>query len=96
MNYHLVNYTYLQVLDLLTTVAFLATGVREANPIARAAMQLSNSPLTGLVCLKILAVGLGFYCWKLGKERILKRGNVLFAFLIVWNLVAIITGRFDS
>lgn len=34
MNSLIFQYSYLQVLDLLTTVAFLINGVKEANPLA--------------------------------------------------------------
>jgi hypothetical protein len=85
----LVQYSYLQVLDLLTTLAFLANGVREGNPLVALAMETQN-PLIGLVLVKFAAVLLGMYCWRKGRMETLARANVWFALLIAWNLVAII------
>jgi len=92
MNQLLMQYSYLQVLDFMTTVAFLLHGVHEGNPLVRAALQYSPNPLGGLLAVKLLAVGLGFYCWKGGRERLLMRINLLFAALVAWNMVALIMG----
>ena len=46
----------------------------------------------GLLAVKLLAVALGFYCWKGGRERVLIRINILFALLVAWNLAALILG----
>lgn len=91
MNY-LVQFAYLQLLDLLTTVAFLIEGVQEGNPLVRWVLRASPSPLGGLLGMKILALMLGLYCWRLGKHRLLGRINFLFAVLVAWNLVALIAG----
>lgn len=92
MNTLLLQYSYLQILDLLTTVAFLLQGVREANPLVRFAIEYAPHPLGGLLAVKILAIGLGVYCWKMGKVRLLSRMNVLFALVVAWNLAALIAG----
>jgi hypothetical protein len=92
MNQLLLQYSYLQVLDFMTTVAFLLHGVHEGNPLVRAALQYAPNPLGGLVAVKILAVALGFYCWRGGRERLLNRINVLFAIVVAWNMVALIVG----
>jgi hypothetical protein len=86
----LFQYSYLQVLDFLTTVAFLLNGVQEGNPVVRWAIQVAPSPLVGLLFVKILAIGLGIYCWQSGKIRLLSKINVGFAALIAWNLVSLI------
>lgn len=86
------QYSYLQLLDLLTTVAFLLQGVREGNPLVRLALEMAPSPLGGLVFVKLVALGLGVYCWQTRKAQLLSRVNVLFAALIAWNLVALILG----
>lgn len=96
MNQMLLNYSYLQVLDFLTTIAFLVNGVEEANPMVRLALRVSSNPLGGLIAVKILALMLGLYCWRMGRERLLKRINVLFAVLIAWNLVALIVGTLGA
>ena len=92
MNQLLLQYSYLQVLDFMTTVAFLLHGVHEGNPLVRAAIHLSPNPLSGLLAIKVLAVGLGIYCWKGGRDRLLVRINILFAIVVAWNLAALILG----
>ena len=90
MNQLLVQYSYLQVLDFLTTVAFMINGVQEANPVVRMALRYSPHPLTGLLAVKVAAVLLGLYCWMRGRDRLLTRMNLLFALLVAWNLAALI------
>jgi hypothetical protein len=90
VNQLLLQYSYLQVLDLLTTVAFLFRGVREANPLVRFALDYAPNPLGGLLLVKFVALSLGLYCWKLGKQKLLTRMNLLFAVLVAWNLAALI------
>lgn len=92
MNQLLLQYSYLQVLDFMTTIAFLLNGVREGNPLVRLALQYAPHPLGGLLAIKLLAVGLGIYCWRGGRERLLVRINILFALVVAWNLVALIIG----
>ncbi|MCX6625320.1 MAG: DUF5658 family protein [Acidobacteria bacterium] len=86
----LVQFSYLQVLDFLTTIAFLLHGVQEGNPFVRWCLSLAPSPLAGLFAVKVLALCLGAYCWRMRKSRLLLRINILFALLITWNLVALI------
>ena len=90
MNQLLLQYAYLQMLDLLTTVAFLMHGVREANPLVRVALLYAPHPLGGLLMVKAAAIGLGMYCWMQGRNRLLNRMNLLFALLVAWNLAALI------
>lgn len=90
LNQLLWQYSYLQVLDFLTTVAFLVNGVREGNPLVRMALSLPVNPIGSLLLVKLLALLLGFYCWRVGKRQLLWRINLLFAVLVAWNLVALI------
>ena len=90
MNSLLLQYSYLQVLDFMTTIAFMLHGVQEGNPLVRVALQYSPHPLGGLLLVKVLAVGLGMYCWRCGRERLLLKMNVLFATVVVWNIAALI------
>lgn len=92
MNQLLMHFSYLQVLDFLTTVAFMINGVKEANPLVRFAVKMSPSPISGLIVVKVLAVLLGIYCWRMGRQRLLSRINIVFAMVIAWNLVALILG----
>lgn len=84
------NYSYLQVLDFLTTVAFLVNGVSEANPVVNWAMQSFPTPLMGLAVVKSAALVLGFYCWTRSKDQLLTRINICFAVLVAWNLFSLI------
>jgi hypothetical protein len=90
---HLVwQFSYLQLLDFLTTVAFLANGIREGNPIVRFMMDSTPSPILGLLAVKVAALALGLFCWRLGRVRLLTRMNLMFAIIVAWNIVAIIVG----
>ncbi|HZT36989.1 MAG TPA: DUF5658 family protein [Bryobacteraceae bacterium] len=86
----LLNFIYLQLLDLLTTLAFLVHGVQEANPVVRLALQLAPNPIVALAGVKALAVSMGLYCSSTGRHRILSRMNVLFAVVVVWNLIILV------
>ena len=90
MTTSLVIFSYFQFLDLLTTVIFLLHGVQEANPLVRLALRTAPSPLLGLLLVKIAALALGVYCWRMGRQNLLLRMNVLFAILVSWNLLALL------
>jgi hypothetical protein len=88
----LLQFIYLQALDLLSTVAFLMSGVAEANPLIRFAMRTAGDPLVGLISIKATAFILAMTCLALGKVKLLQKANVFFALLVVWNLVSLILG----
>ncbi len=88
----LIQYSYLQLLDLMTTVAFLLMGVQEGNPLVRLALDHAPNPVAGLAAVKVAALGLGIYCLRMGKLKLLSRINVLFAVVVAWNLLALIVG----
>ena len=90
MNQQLLQFSYLQVLDFLTTIAFLLHGVQEANPLVRLALFSMPNPIGALLTVKVLALGLGLFCWRMGRDRLLMRINIMFAILVAWNLVALI------
>lgn len=90
MNQLILQYSYLQVLDFLTTIAFMINGVQEGNPLVRFALKVAPHPLSGLLFIKVAALALGVYCWVRGRERLLTRMNILFAILVAWNLAALI------
>ena len=92
MNQLLVQYSYLQFLDFMTTLAFLVSGVREANPLVRFAIKYAPDPIMGLLGVKVLALGLGIYCWHYKRLQILARVNILFAVVVAWNMAALILG----
>ncbi len=86
----LLQFCYLQVLDILTTLAFLAHGVKEANPLVGALLSTTLSPLGALLIVKAIALCLACYCWRRRRERLLVRVNFFYAAVIAWNLVALI------
>jgi Domain of unknown function (DUF5658) len=90
LNQLLWQFSYLQILDFLTTVAFLLHGVREGNPLVRLALSAGANPIAILLLVKFLAIMLGLYCWRRGRRQLLFRINILFALLVAWNLVALI------
>ena len=96
MNQIFLQYSYLQMLDFMTTLAFLLNGVGEANPVVRFALQYSPNPVGGLLAVKLVALALGVYCWRAGRQRLLVRINILFAFLVAWNLVALIANSLTA
>lgn len=80
----------LQLLDAVTTLAFLSCGVEEANPLVRLVLDCAPSPVVGLLWVKLAAVALALYCWGRGRRRLLSRVNVFFVALVAWNLVAVL------
>ncbi len=86
----LVQFSYLQVLDFMTTLAFMLNGIQEGNPLVRFALRYGPSPLMGLFLVKLAALALGLYCWRYGRTKLLTRINVLFALIVTWNLAALI------
>ena len=88
----LLQFSFLQLFDFLTTVAFLVNGIGEANPLVRTMMQWFASPLVGLGLVKGMAVALALYCWRAERVRLLGRANLFFAIVVTWNLMALILG----
>jgi hypothetical protein len=86
----LAEFTYLQMLDILTTVAFLIQGVTEANPFVVWAMAAGPNPVAGLVMVKVVAFALALICLAQSRHQLLQRVNVFFALLVAWNLLALI------
>ncbi len=88
----LIQYSYLQVLDFMTTLAFMVNGIREGNPLVRYAIRYGPTPLSGLLLVKVAAFALGVYCWRYGRMKLLGRINIMFALVVTWNLAALIMG----
>jgi hypothetical protein len=86
----LAQFFYLQLLDVLTTIAFLLNGVSELNPLVKWAMAEAPNPVTGLVFIKVFAIVLGVYCVMSARQKLLRRVNVFFAGLVAYNLLALI------
>jgi len=95
LNTSLLIFGYFQFLDILTTVVFLLSGVQEANPVVKFALETAPNPILGLVIIKLAALGLAYYCWRMGRRSLLLRINILFAILVSWNLFALIARVVD-
>ena len=93
MRNHLAQFTYLQLLDLLTTLIFLTHRVPESNPLVNLLMHSTGSPLAGLIVIKLAAFGVAFYCWRRARLKVLWIVNLFYSAVIVWNLVALLTAR---
>jgi hypothetical protein len=85
-----VQYGYLQVLDLLTAVAFLKGGWDEAQPLIARLVNAAPSPVAILIAIKVCAVILGIYCWRLERRAALVKAIVFYAVLVAWNLLCLI------
>ena len=88
----LAQFLYLQLLDVLTTLAFLSSGGSEVNPVIRLLVGGAGSPLIGLLAAKLIAFGLAGYCWRSRRQKLLVRVNIFYAALVAWNLVAFLAG----
>jgi hypothetical protein len=86
------QFSYLQLLDVLTTVAFLMVGVQEGNPLVRLALNVAPNPFIGLGLVKLAGMALGLSCAVRGRHQLLGRINMLFAAVVVWNMAALIIG----
>ena len=86
----LAEFIYLQVLDLLTTVAFMMYGVTELNPVVKWAMRESPSALGGLFLIKVAAVLLALFCMARSQQRLLRGVNIFFAGLVAYNVLVLI------
>ncbi len=84
-----VDFAYLQILDVLTTLAFLIQGVAEANPLVVAAIKVAG-PIGGLVLIKGAALTLALVCFMQSRHKLMHRVNIFFAFIVAMNLVALI------
>ena len=91
----LAQFIYLQLLDLLTTLAFLMAGVQESNPLIRFMLQSAGTPLSGLLAAKLFAAALALFCWRSNRQRLLQRANVFYALVVAWNLVALVIRAAD-
>lgn len=86
----LTDFVYLQLLDVLTTLAFLMQGVAEANPFVKWALGVGQNPIQSLIIVKSIAVALAVYCVVRARHRILRIANIFFAIVVAYNLVVII------
>lgn len=80
----------LQIADIISTLIFLHLGIREANPLVGYLINLTN-PLTGLLLIKLIGIGLGLFCFFCNRMDFLKGINICYIIVVLWNLAAILT-----
>ncbi len=84
---------YLQVLDVLTTLAFMQKGVAEANPISVWVMHLTSWPGTTLLAFKMILLSGLYYKFRNRPNEAKKITYFLvtfYGFIVVWNLLALL------
>jgi len=84
-------FTYLQLLDFLTTVVALKFGLIETSPFIRVLMR--GNAAIGLAESKMLAMMLAGGCLLLQRATIIRWVNRWYAALVIWNLCLIIMSR---
>jgi hypothetical protein len=83
----LMIFIFLQILDLATTLAALALGGRENNPIVAHIMTVG--PVAGLLISKLAVTGLAVAGAALRKYRGLRLANAVFTGVIAWNVTVV-------
>ena len=86
----LAEFVYLQLLDVLTTIAFLLQGVSEGNPIVRWVINYGPHPIGSLFLLKGVAVAMAVLCVYRHREGLLRKVNIFFAVVVLYNLAVLI------
>jgi hypothetical protein len=76
--------------DMMTTLIGFSLGIMEANPIVNLFIQ-HTSPVFGLCLWKALMLGIGLSFLAFNKTRLVKRLNIWFTGLVIWNLICIFT-----
>jgi hypothetical protein len=82
-------FVILQCLDVLTTLIFLSKGVVEGNALLVWALPHAHAPWIGLVTAKLIAILIGYYCYRNGRITALRLANAAYFLIIAWNLAAI-------
>ena len=83
-----VLFAYLQLMDFLTTLVVLSHGGREMNPIVAELIEMH--PLLGLLTAKLFAMALAVFCALSGRDKLLMRAILIYAVLVVWNVLTLI------
>ncbi len=93
MRNQLAQFGYLQLLDVLTTLACLGHRVQESNPLVKMLMHSAGSPAGGLFLTKAVAFAIALYCWRRSREKLLWGINLFYSAVVVWNLVALLASH---
>lgn len=86
-----VLFCYLQLLDALTTIAFLKRGLPEANPFVSWLVQQFGL-VDGLIADKIAALAILGLVLLARRAAVLRIVNAMFAVIVAWNLIGLIRG----
>jgi Domain of unknown function (DUF5658) len=78
-------FVYLQLLDLLTTLAGIAHGRTEGNPIVSAAMTIGHEPVVNLILVKVVGVVVMLGVFR-AHTWVFHGINWVFAAVVVWNV----------
>lgn len=89
MNRSMALFFYLQILDLLTTLAGLPLG-REVGLGINFLSHLGVGTLNALLIVKALSLTAGAACATMGFAALLRALNLGFAVVVVWNLALIV------
>src|SRR5438105_1406638 len=81
-------FVYLQLLDLLTTLAGFRLGAAEASPFIRVLMHAG--PAAGVFLAKLFALALGGFCIYLKKDKLIRWISYWYGVLVVWNLMVVL------
>lgn len=79
-------FIFLQVMDLVTTLFWLAKGGEEANPIVLWLVTFAPSLVAGLIRIKVAAVLVGWIMWLFEQKLFLLWSNCVFSLVVTWNL----------
>ena len=82
----------LQIGDILTTLWFVSRGIAETNPLAGYFME-HFGPLAGLLILKGAAISIALLCKVTAHRRFLIRINILYALIVLVNILTVCTVR---
>ena len=86
----LAQFIYPQMMDMLTTVAFMMYGIAKVNPVVKWAMRESPSALGGLFLVKVAAVMLALFCMARSQQKLLRGANIFFTGVVAYNIFVLI------
>jgi hypothetical protein len=73
----------------VTTLVFLSRGIAEGNPLIGWALLSGHSPWLSLIAVKLIAMAIGFYCYRTGRITALRLANTGYFLVVGWNLAVI-------
>jgi hypothetical protein len=83
----LVIFLLLQVADFTTTIAVIAMGGAEQNPLVMHLMGMGT--YTGLLVAKLIVFGMGVAIAMAGRLTALRTASYIFGGIVLWNLSVI-------